>query len=202
MSVKTWMATLGVSLALTAGLAQAATAPDKLIQDVTTEVLNEVRGDKAIQAGDLKKVNALVDQKILPYLDFPRMTASATGPAWRKATPEQKTRLQDEFKTLLVRTYAGALAQVKDQTLELKPLRAAPTDKEVVVRSVIKGGSSEPIALDYKMAQASESWKIYDVNVSGLWLVDNYRTQFKQEISAGGLDGLIKKLAEKNAAAK
>ena len=200
--LKRWMTAVGFAAVMANGWALAERAPDQLIKDVTTEVMAEVKADKDIQAGDLRKVNSLVDKKILPYLDFQRMTASAAGPAWRKATPDQKTHLQDEFKTLLVRTYAGALAQVKDQTLELKPLRAAPTDKEVVVRSMIKGGSSDPIALDYRMAKSDTDWKIYDVNVSGIWLVDNYRTQFKQEISAGGIDGLIKKLADKNAAAK
>ena len=199
---KRWIAAISLISAAVAVPVHAEMAPDALIKQVTTEVMDQVKGDKAIQNGDLTKVTALVDQKVLPYLNFPRMTASAAGPAWRQATPEQKSRLQDEFKTLLVRTYAGALAQVKDQSLELRPLRAAPTDAEVVVKSLIKGGSAEPIALDYRMEKAGDSWKIYDVNVAGVWLVENYRSSFKQEISAGGIDGLIKKLADKNKAAK
>lgn len=193
---------LFVGLTLVLGLAQAqATAPDVLIKDVTTEVMNEVKADKSIQTGDLSRVSTLVDQKILPYVNFQRMTASAAGPAWRQATPEQKQQLQQEFKILLVRTYSGALAQVKDHTLEMRPLRASASDTEVIVRSVIKGGGAEPISLDYRMEKTPETWRIYDVNVSGIWLVENYRSTFKQEISAGGIDGLIKKLVEKNKAA-
>lgn len=198
---KKMLAAASMAAALVAAPAWAEMAPDALIKQVTSEVMEQVKGDKAIQGGDLKKVTALVDQKILPHLNFQRMTASAAGPAWRQASPEQQQRLQDEFKTLLVRTYAGALAQVRDQTLELKPMRAAPTDAEVVVRSVIKGGGAEPIALDYRMEKNGDAWKIYDVNVSGVWLVENYKSTFKQEISAGGIDGLIKKLADKNKAA-
>jgi phospholipid transport system substrate-binding protein len=181
--------------------AQAATAPDALVRDLSTQVLDAVKADPAIQAGDVAKVIVLVDQKILPYLNFPRMTASAVGRHWRSATPAQQEKLQAEFKTLLVRTYAGALAQVKDQTVQLRPLRARPDDTEVVVRTEVKGGG-EPIQLDYRLEKDGDSWKIYDVNVLGIWLVDQYRSSFAQEISNGGIDGLIAKLAERNAAAK
>jgi len=146
------------------------------------------------------KVIALVDAKVLPYLNFERMTASAVGRFWRQATPEQKQKLQAEFKLLLVRTYAGALAQVKDQTVQLKPFRANATDAEVVVRTEVKG-KGEPIQLDYRMEKAGDSWKIYDVNVLGIWLVDQYRSSFAQEINAGGIDALITKLADRNKAA-
>ena len=128
------------------------------------------------------------------------MTSSAVGRYWRQATPEQQARLQEEFKTLLVRTYAGALTQVKDQSVELKPLRARPEDTEVLVRSEVKG-KGEPIQLDYRVEKTGDSWKIYDVNVLGVWLVETYRASFAQEISASGIDGLITKLAEKNKAA-
>lgn len=177
-----------------------AEAPDALIKQVSGDVIETVKADKAIQGGDLKKIITLVDAKILPYVNFQRMTAMAVGRYWRQATPEQKQHLQDEFKLLLVRTYAGALAQVKEQSIELKPLRAKPEDTEVIVRSEIKG-KGDPIQLDYRLEKAGDSWKIYDVNVLGVWLVENYRSSFAQEISASGIDGLISKLADKNKAA-
>ncbi|MEY4752699.1 MAG: hypothetical protein RJA44_374 [Pseudomonadota bacterium] len=177
-----------------------AVLPDTFVKQVSGEVIETVKSDKAIQGGDFKKIVALVDSKILPHVNFQRMTASAVGRYWRQATPEQQKRLQDEFKTLLVRTYSGALAQVKDQAIELKPLRSKPEDTEVVVRSEIKG-KGDPIQLDYRLEKAGDAWKIYDVNVMGIWLVENYRSSFAQEISASGIDGLIAKLADKNKAA-
>jgi phospholipid transport system substrate-binding protein len=180
--------------------AQADKAPDVLIKEVSMGVLDAVKADKSIQAGDVQKVVALVETRVMPHVNFQRMTASAVGRSWRQATPEQKAKLQDEFKTLLVRTYSGALAQVKDQTIEMKPLRASPTDTELVVRSEVRG-KGEPIQLDYRMEKSDGGWKIYDVNVLGIWLVDNYRSSFAQEISAGGIDGLIAKLVERNKAA-
>jgi phospholipid transport system substrate-binding protein len=187
------------AVAAFASAAVAATAPDALVRQLSTEVLDAVKSDAAIQAGDVGKVIALVDAKVLPYLDFQRMTASAVGRSWREATPAQKEKLQAEFKTLLVRTYAGALSQVKDQTVQMKPFRGNATDNEVVVRTEIKGGA-EPIQLDYRLEKAGDSWKIYDINVLGIWLVDQYRSSFAQEISAGGIDGLIAKLAQRNKA--
>ncbi|WP_374429617.1 MlaC/ttg2D family ABC transporter substrate-binding protein [Ideonella dechloratans] len=174
-------------------------APDVMIRQLSTEVIDAVKGDKAIQAGDIGRINALVDAKVMPVVDFQRMTASAVGRYWRTATPDQKKRLQDEFKTLLVRTYAGALSQVRDQTVALKPLRAAPTDTEVVVRTEIRG-RGDPIQLDYRLEKDGDSWRIYDVNVLGVWLVEQYKNSFAQEINASGIDGLITKLAEKNKA--
>jgi phospholipid transport system substrate-binding protein len=189
--------TLGAALA---GQAMAAVAPDALIRDLSTQVIDAVKADPAIQAGDAAKVVALVDAKVLPYLNFQRMTASAVGLPWRQATPEQKEKLQTEFKLLLVRTYAGALAQVKDQTVQMKPFRAHPDDSEVLVRTEVKG-SGEPIQLDYRLEKAGDSWKIYDVNVLGIWLVNQYKSAFGQEVKNGGIDGLIAKLAERNKAA-
>jgi len=186
-----------------AGLAHAADPKqpaDTFIKEVSTDVLDAVRADKAIQAGDVQKVGTLVDAKVMPYVNFQRMTASAVGRYWRQATPEQKQRLQEEFKSLLVRTYSGALAQVKDQSVRLKPFRASPEDKDVVVRTEVRGGG-EPIQLDYRLERTAEGWKIYDVNVLGVWLVQNYTSSFAQEINAGGIDGLINKLAEKNKSA-
>jgi phospholipid transport system substrate-binding protein len=195
-----WAAAGLVLAAALAAPAQAQSAPEDLIRKVSTEVLDAVKADKAIQSGDVARVLTLVDEKVMPHVNFQRMTASAVGRFWRQATPEQQKRLQDEFKTLLVRTYSGALAQVKDQTVELRPLRANPGDTEVMVRTQIKG-RGEPIQLDYRLEKLGEAWKIYDVNVLGVWLVQSYQTQFAQEINAGGIDGLIAKLAERNKAA-
>jgi phospholipid transport system substrate-binding protein len=194
--LKTWIL-LGVLAFAAAAPARAEIAPDELIRQVSTEVIDTVKSDKAIQAGDVGRIVTLVDTKVMPHVNFQRMTASAVGRNWRGATPEQQKRLQEEFKTLLVRSYAGALTQVKDQTVQLKPLRANPGDTEVVVRTEIKG-RGEPVQLDYRLEKAGDTWKIYDVNVVGVWLVEQYRTAFNQEIAASGIDGLIAKLAERN----
>ncbi len=191
---------LSLTLALGMAQAQGAAAPDALIRQVSIEVIDTVKGDKAIQAGDVGKIISLVDAKVMPHVNFQRMTASAIGRHWRIATPEQQKRLQDEFKILIVRTYAGALTQVKDQTVQLKPLRAAAEDSEVVVRTEVRG-KGEPIQLDYRLEKTNAAWKIYDVNVLGVWLVEQYKSSFAQEIGAAGIDGLIAKLAERNKAA-
>ncbi|MBB3283021.1 phospholipid-binding protein MlaC [Mitsuaria sp. BK037] len=190
-----------VSIAALSPLASFAadnSTPDQLIRQLSIETLDAVKSDKAIQAGDVSKVMELVNTKVMPHVDFQRITSSAVGRFWRQATPEQKQRLQDEFKTLLVRTYAGALTQVKDQTIAMKPMRAAPEDTEVVVRTEIRG-KGDPIQLDYRVEKTDGGWKIYDVNVLGIWLADQYRNSFAQEINAKGIDGLIKSLAERNA---
>ena len=174
--------------------------PDALIRRLSMDVLNTVRADKAIQAGDIDKVIALVDKTVMPNVNFRRMTAAAVGPGWRQATPEQQKRLQDEFKVLLVRTYAGALAQVSDQTVRIKPMRAAADDKDVLVRTEIVG-KGDPIQLDYcleKTPGEGAGWKIYNLNVLGVWLVETYRSQFAQEINAKGIDGLIDTLVARN----
>ncbi len=195
-----WLAALSLVLGTATVSAQTGKAPDALIKEVSTDVLDAVRADKSIKQGDVGKVIALVDTKVMPYIDFQRMTSSAVGRYWRQATPDQQKRLQEEFKVLLVRTYSGALAQVQDQTVELKPMRGAPTDAEVVVKTEIKG-RGDPVQLDYRLEQTPAGWKIYDVNVLGVWLVENYRNSFSQEISAGGIDGLIAKLAARNKSA-
>ena len=188
-----------------AGLARAwaaGEAPDVLIGRLSNEVLDAVRKDPQIKAGDVHKIVALVDKIILPHLDFKRMTAASVGPGWRKATPEQQQRLQQEFKTLLVRTYAGALAQVKNETISVKPLRAQPTDTDVLVRTEVRG-RAEPVQLDYRLEKTpgeGAGWKIYNLNVMGVWLVETYRNQFTQEINTRGVDGLLASLAERNAA--
>jgi phospholipid transport system substrate-binding protein len=172
-------------------------APDALIKRLSSDVLDKIKGDKTIQAGDMTKVMALVDSQVMPNVNFTRMTASAVGRSWRQATPDQQKKLQDEFKTLLIRTYSGALAQVKDQTISVKPLRAAAGDTEVVVRTEVMG-RGDPVQLDYRLEKVGTGWKIYDLNVLGVWLVETYRTQFAQEINAKGIDGLIASLADRN----
>ena len=191
-------ATLSLALLASAPFARAADeAPDAMIKRVSGEVLDTIKSDKAIQAGELSKVLTLVDTKVMPHVNFTRMTASAVGRNWRQATPEQKKRLQEEFKTLLIRTYSGALSQIKDQTLSVKPLRSAPTDTEVTVRTEVIG-RGDPVQLDYRMEKMPDGWKIYDLNVLGVWLVETYRTQFAQEIGANGLDGLITSMSQRN----
>ncbi|MCB4364028.1 ABC transporter substrate-binding protein [Hydrogenophaga taeniospiralis] len=174
-------------------------APDALVKRISGDVMAAVKADPAIQGGDVNRIVALVDSKIMPSVNFSRMTASAVGRHWRQATPEQQKQLQDEFKTLLVRTYSGALGEVKDQTLSFRPLRAKPEDTEVVVRSEVRG-RGEPIQLDYRLEKTADGWKIYDLNVLGVWLVETYRTQFAQEINAKGIDGLIATLVQRNKA--
>jgi phospholipid transport system substrate-binding protein len=189
-----------LAVTLWAAAAQAQTAPDAFVKQVSTEILDAVKADKAIQNGDLTRLRALVESKVMPLVNFDRMTSMSVGPQWRGATPEQRQKLIVEFKTLLVNTYAGALTQVRDQTVRIKPLRGAATDAELVVRSEVVG-KGEPIALDYRLEKAGDSWHIFDVNVGGFWLVEAYKGQFAKDLSAGGVDGLIAKLGEKNQAA-
>ncbi len=172
-------------------------APDALLKRLSTEVMATIKADPAIQTGDVNRIVALVDSQIMPNVNFTRMTASVVGRHWRQATPEQQQRLQSEFKTLLVRTYAGALGEVKDRTVTFKPMRSRPEDTEVVVRSEVRG-RGDPIQLDYRMEKAATGWKIYNINVLGVWLVETYRTQFAQEINAKGIDGLIASLVQRN----
>ncbi|MDB5900489.1 MAG: hypothetical protein JWP22_1061 [Ramlibacter sp.] len=175
-------------------------APEVMIKRLSDEVLGTIRSDKSLQTGDLTRVMALVDSKIMPNVNFQRMTAAAVGPAWRQATPEQQKRLQEEFKILLVRTYSGALTQVSEESVSIKPMRSSPSDTEVVVRSEIRG-RGEPIALEYRLEKTpgqGAGWKIFNLNVLGVWLVETYRSQFAQEINAKGIDGLIATLSERN----
>jgi len=191
-----------LALAPVFGHAQAEEAPDALIKRLSDDVLGAVKADATLKTGDISRLMALVDTKVMPHVNFQRMTASAVGRHWRSATPEQQRRLQEEFKLLLVRTYSGALAQVKDQSIVLKPLRANPGDTEVVVRTEVRG-RGEPIQLDYRLEKTpgqGAGWKIYNLNVLGVWLMETYRSQFAQEINARGIDGLITTLAERNRA--
>ncbi|QHI98203.1 hypothetical protein GT347_09495 [Xylophilus rhododendri] len=190
------------SLALPLSVFAADEAPDAMIKRLSEETLGAIKADASLRNGDLNKVMALVDTKIMPNLDFRRMTAAAVGPQWRQASPEQQQKLQDEFKKLLVRTYAGALSQVSDQSVNIKPLRADPADKEVVVRTEVTG-RGDPIQLDYRLEKTpgdGAGWKIYNLNVLGVWLVETYRSQFAQEINSKGIDGLIAALSSRNTA--
>ncbi|MBQ6656710.1 MAG: ABC transporter substrate-binding protein [Ottowia sp.] len=172
--------------------------PDGMVQRLSTELLDTIKGDAGLQGGDLPRLMQLVDSRIMPHVNFTRMTASATGPAWRKASADQRQQLQQEFKTLLVRTYAGALKQVGDKRIDMLPFRGNAADKEVLVRTLIRG-KGEPIQLDYRLERADDgAWRIYDMNVLGVWLVGNYKTQFKQQIDKGGIDALIQSLVERN----
>ena len=179
----------------------AQTAPDALIKSVSDDVIASVKADKQIQAGDLSRIQSLVDSKVMPHVDFQRMTSSTVGKYWKQATPEQQDKLQAQFKTLLIRTYAGALTKVKEQTtVNMKPLRAAPEDTDVTVRTEIRG-NGDPVQIDYRLEKAGSDWKIFDVNVLGVWLVDQYKGSFAQVIAANGIDGLISQLDAKNKAA-
>ncbi|KQW02586.1 phospholipid-binding protein MlaC [Rhizobacter sp. Root1221] len=190
-----WVAAIG--FVAVSGVALAQQGPDALVRQVSGEVLDAAKADKSIQAGDLKKISALVEAKVLPYVNFTRMTSKTIGPQWNKATPEQKQKVQDEFRTLLLRTYAGALSQVKDQTVEVKPVRDVSDESNVLVRSEIRG-KGQPIQLDYRLEKAGDAWKIWDVNVGGLWLVTTYQGQFKPVLSQSGIDGVIKLLVDLN----
>ncbi|PUE52044.1 MlaC/ttg2D family ABC transporter substrate-binding protein [Limnohabitans parvus] len=175
-------------------------APEAFIKRITNETLDIIKADRTLRNGDVTKIIQLVDTKLMPHVNFRRMTALATGPAWRKATPDQQKRLQDEFKILLVRTYAGALTQVSDQVVVVKPLRAGQEDKNLVVNTEVRG-KGDPIQLDYRLEKTpgeGAGWMIFDLNVLGVWLVENYRTQFTKEINAGGIDALIASLAARN----
>jgi phospholipid transport system substrate-binding protein len=175
-------------------------APDAFIKRIAVDTLEAVKADKSLKSGDVSKIMQLVDTKLVQHINFRRMTALATGPNWRKATPEQQKRLQDEFKLLLVRTYSGAMSQVSDQTIEVKPLRGDMDEKNLIVRTEVKG-RGDPIQLDYRLEKTpgeGAGWMIYDLNVLGIWLIENYKSQFTKEINAGGIDGLINSLAERN----
>jgi phospholipid transport system substrate-binding protein len=176
----------------------AAAAPDVLVRDLSNEVLATIKADKALASGDVNRVQKLVDEKILPYVDFQKMTQLAVGRGWRQATPEQRAALTREFRTLLVRTYSGALSQVTDHKVELRPFRAQPADTDVLVRTSVVASRGDPIQLDYRLEKTDANWKIYDVNILGVWLVENYKTQFASQINSGGIDGLIKTLTDRN----
>src|ERR1039458_5150678 len=188
---------LCLSLFVTAVSAQDL-APDAQVKHITDEVIGIIQQDKDIRAGNQKKINELVDAKVLPYFNFGRMTALAVGPNWRKASAEQQKALTSEFRTLLVRTYSSALSTYKNQVIEVKPLRAAAGDTNVTVRTQVNQPGTAPVSIDYGMEKTPSGWMVYDVVVGGVSLVTNYRETFNAEIRDGGLDGLIKSLVSKN----
>ena len=189
-------ATLALAVVVSA---HAQTTPDALVRQISTDVIDSAKTDKAIQAGDLNRVIALVDTKVMPSVNFEVATRSAVGVQWREATPDQRSKLQTEFKTTLLRLYAGALAQIKDQTVEITKTQPVQGSTQVIVQSEVRG-KGEPIKLDYRLDKFGDAWKIIDVNVGGIWLVQNYRSQFAGELAKGGIDGLIKALVERNKA--
>jgi phospholipid transport system substrate-binding protein len=178
--------------------AQAHERPEALIERLASELIGLLQNDPSLRSGNIDRVNQLVDERLMPYVNFNRMTATSVGRFWRQATPQQRQRLQQEFKMLLIRTYSGALTQFTNQTLAMRPSRYRPEDKEVTIRSELRG-RGEPIQVDYRLESTPNGWKIYDINVMGIWLVETYRTQFAQEINARGIDGLIETLAQRNA---
>ena len=201
-SFKKLTKSLAVSLLLISGgvfaqIPDQATTPDALIKMVVTDVMASIKADPDIQKGNIPKIVDLVEKKIVPYTDMRRTTEMAMGPNWKKATPEQQNQLVLEFKNLLIRTYSGALSQLRDQTVQFKALRAAPDDKEVVVKTVVLG-RGDPVPLDYRLEKTDKGWKVYDINIMGAWLVEAYRNQFSNQISQNGIDGLVKFLQERN----
>ena len=185
--------------AILCGPASAQEAPDALIRRVSQEVMDIARNDTAIQAGDRKRIYALVEARILPHLDFQRGTALTMGRNWREATPQQRVKLSEEFRNLLLHTYAGAMSQIKDQTMTFRPLRMDAADTDVEVRSEVRmPRRPEPVEVSYRLHKSQTGWKIYDVNVMGAWLSETYRTTFASEVTKGGIDGLIRTLEEKN----
>lgn len=188
---------LGLALCAAQAMALAETTPDAFIQQLSTEVIDAVKADKAIQAGDVGRIRALVDSKIVPHVNLQRMVVKSVGPQWRSASPEQQKRLTEEFKSYLINTYAGALTQVKDQSVKLRPVRTGANPNEVVIGTDVVG-KGDPIQLDYRLEKAGDAWKIFDFNVLGLWATESFRNQFARDLSSGGIDALIERLAEKN----
>jgi len=178
--------------------AQAPVAPDEKIRQLSGQILEMIRRDAALQAGDMRRVAGFVEQVVMPHVNFERMTATAVGRGWRQASPDQQQQLMAEFRLLLIRTYSGALSAVNDLQVRMRPMRGNPGDDEVVVRTEIVPGRGEPVQVDYRMERAGNDWRIVDVNVMGIWLVETYRSQFAQEVSARGIDGLIRSLSERN----
>jgi phospholipid transport system substrate-binding protein len=175
-----------------------ASTPDGLVRMISQEVLDEIRADRTLQSGDIDRLNALVERRVMPHINFTRMTALSVGRNWRSATPEQQQILMKEFRQLLLLTYADAVRQVTDTTIQIRPLRARPDDDEVIVRTQVLRPGKEAIQLDYRLEKSANGWKIFDLNILGLWLIENYRTQFNQIVTANGIDGLISSMQEKN----
>ena len=179
-------------------IAHAQEAPDAMVKRVSQDMLATIKGDPLIQAGNEARIREVIEVKLIPHFDFPRMTALAMGKNWRAATPEQQKRLADEFKSLLVRTYSGALTKYRDETIDYKPLRMNPTDTDVTVRTVVVKSGGQPIQMDYSLTKGADGWKVYDVIIGGVSLVTNYRDEFNNQVQSGGVDGLIKTLSDRN----
>jgi phospholipid transport system substrate-binding protein len=186
------------TLAALPSSAQAQTPPDRFVESLSNDVLGRIRSDKSVQSGDFQQVSKFVDSAVMRSKLMCGMTALSVGRAWRQASPEQQKALVTEFRTLLLRTYSGALSQVGDKQVRVRPFRGDAAADDVIVRTEIVGGRGDPIQLDYRLEKAGSAWKIYDVNVLGIWIVQTYRDQFAQEISTHGVDGLIRSLSEKN----
>lgn len=191
-------AALVLGLGIQFGAAANTVAPDALVKSVSDDVISIVRQDKAIQSGDTRKAVTLVETKVLPYFDFAHMTRLAVGKDWKQASADQKTVLTQEFKTLLVRTYSNALTKYRDQQIDFEPLKAKPEDTDVIVRTKVRQAGAKAVQIDYNLEKQGDNWKVYDVLVAGVSLVTNYRDEFGQEVRAGGIDGLIKSLKDKN----
>lgn len=206
LKVIAWGFCLFSAVALAQGVTSSAPAatpdmstPDGMIKAVVSEVMASVKADPEIQKGNIPRIVELVEKKIVPNTDMRRTTEMAMGVNWKKASAEQQTQLTQEFKTLLMRTYSGAISQLRDQTVQFKPLRAAPDDKEVIVRTVVLG-RGDPVPLDYRLEKTATGWKVYDMNIMGVWLIEAYRNQFTNQISQNGIEGLIKFLQDRNKA--
>jgi len=193
-----WILPMLASLLIATNLGAQELAPDALIKSVSNDVLDIVRQDKDIQSGNAHKAAELVDNKVLPYFNFSHMTELAVGKDWRQANPAQQKILADEFRTLLVRTYSKALTEYRNHTIDFKPLKMQPTDTDVTVRTQVNQPGSKPVQIDYSLEKGDRGWKVYDISVAGISLVTNYRSSFSQEVSANGIDGLIKVLRAKN----
>lgn len=200
-TIQTYLAVLLSSLLMAVGGVSAQSVdqstPDGLIKAVVSDVMTSVKSDPEIQKGNIPRIVDLVEKKIVPYIDMRRTTEMAMGPNWKKATPEQQAQLVSEFKNLLIRTYSGALSQLRDQTIQFKPLRAAPDDKEVVVKTVVMG-RGDPVPIDYRLEKTANGWRVYDMNILGVWLVEAYRNQFANQIGQNGIEGLVKFLQDRN----
>lgn len=192
---------LWVAAPVSAWAQAAIETPDALVKRLSADILETIKADPELRQGNTERISQVVDSTVMPHVNFRRMTSAAVGPQWRQATPEQRERLQQEFKLMLIRTYAGALKQVSDQRVVVKPLRAAPDDKDVLVRTEVHG-KGEPVQLDFRLENSDgKGWKVYNLNVLGVWMVETYRTQFAQELNKGGLDGLINALSSRTIAA-
>jgi phospholipid transport system substrate-binding protein len=189
----------GIAATMLVGVASASDlAPDALVKATATDVLDIIKKDKDIQSGDMRKISALAEEKILPHFDFERMSRMVLGKHWSRATKEQQQQFIAEFRSLLIRTYASALTKYRNQTIEYKPFRAQPSDTEVTVKTQIVQPGGQPLPIDYSLVKKEDGWKVYDVAIEGVSLVTNYRGQFSTEVRQSGMDGLIQRLAEKN----